>query len=219
MAAFSGIRTFLLWFLSLGVGLASLRFLLLGVEAAFPDPEMVAHIAERNLAFVLHISASPLALISGLLQFVTRLRLRHPWLHRWIGRLYLLSVLIGGLSGLVLALGMSDRPVAAAGFGLLALLWVGFTLRAVWLAMAGRSAQHRRWMLRSYALSFAAVTLRLELLPFFLLTDMEYGQITAYVAWLCWVPNLILAEWWLNRRATGAAGTAGAAGASGAAGG
>jgi len=203
MAALSGIRIFFLWFLSLGVALVSLRFILLGLEASFPDPEMLAHIANQNLAFVLHVSASPIALIAGLFQFVPKLRARRPGLHRWTGRIYALSVLIGGLSGLMLAFGMLDRPSAAAGFGLLSVLWVGVTVHAVRLAMNGQTQAHRRWMFRSYALTFAAVTLRLELPLFFIFTNMEYGAITAYIAWLCWVPNLIFAEWWLSRRRAG----------------
>jgi len=205
MATILKIRTFFLWFLSLGVALVSYRFVLLGLEGAFPDPEMLAHIANQNLAFILHISASPLALIAGLFQFVPGLRARRPGLHRWTGRLYVLAVLVGGLSSLVMVLGMLDRPSAAAGFGLLAILWLAMTANALRLAMAGRVAQHRRWMLRSYALSFAAVTLRLELPFFFIFTDMDYAAITSYIGWLCWVPNLIFAEWWLARGRAGQA--------------
>ena len=199
MVFFPKLRIFLLWFLSLGVALVSLRFVLLGLEAAFPDTVMLAHITERNQAFVLHIVASPLALIVGLFQFLPNLRARRPALHRWSGRLYVLAVFTGGLSGLILAFGMADRPVAALGFGLLAVLWLGVTLRGVRLAMAGEQLAHRRWMFRSYALSFAAVTLRLELPLFFIFTDLDYAAASAYVAWLCWVPNLIFAQWWLNR--------------------
>jgi len=195
----------LLWFLSFGVALVSLRFLILGISPTFGAvPVMADHIANRNLAFVLHVSASPIVLITGLFQFVPKLRIRRPALHRWTGRIYVLSAMIGGLAGLALAYGsMSDRPIAAAGFGMLAIVWIGITAHAIRLAITGQTAEHRRWMLRSYALAFSAVTLRLELPLFFIFTNMEYGAITAYIAWLCWVPNLIFAEWWLRRRGAG----------------
>ena len=106
------IRTYLMWFFSLGVALVSLRFLIIGVEAGFSGvPEMAEHLKDRNLAFFLHISASPVALILGLFQFLPRLRANNPTLHRWTGRLYVLMVLIGGLAGLVLVLGHSTGRV------------------------------------------------------------------------------------------------------------
>ena len=195
------IRTYLMWFFSLGVALMSLRFLIIGVEAGFSGvPEMAEHLKDRNLAFFLHISASPVALILGLFQFLPRLRANNPTLHRWTGRLYVLMVLIGGLAGLVLVFGAFDRPGAASGFGFLAIIWIGTTAQAIRLAMAGRIAEHQRWMVRSYALTFAAVTLRLEMPFFFILGGMDYAEVSNYVAWLCWVPNLIIAELYLRRR-------------------
>lgn len=195
------IRTYLIWFFALGVALASARFLIMGVEAAFAGlPEMAEHLKDRNLAFILHVSASPIALVLGLFQFLPGLRAKSPALHRWSGRLYVALVLIGGMAGLVLALGISGRPSAALGFGLMAIVWIGTTVQAVRLAMAGRFTEHRRWMIRSYAVTFAAVTLRLEMPFFFVLGGMEYAEVSNYVAWMCWVPNLIVAELFLRRR-------------------
>lgn len=187
----------LFWLAALAVSLVSYRFLALGLEAAFPS--MLGHITDRNLVFVLHIFASPVALVLGLFQFLPRLRSARPALHRWSGRIYGLAVLTGGIAGLALALGSFERPIAAAGFGALAILWLGVTAQAIRLAMAGRIAAHRRWMIRSYALTFAAVTLRLVLPFFFILGGMDYAETSNYVGWLCWIPNLIIAELYLRR--------------------
>jgi hypothetical protein len=54
-------------------------------------------------------------------------------------------------------------------------------------------------MIRNYALTFAAVTLRIYLGLFFA-ARMEFSDFYPSLAWLCWVPNLILTEWWLLRR-------------------
>ena len=51
---------------------------------------------------------------------------------------------------------------------------------------------HRRWMTRSYALMFAAVTLRLEL-PL-LASNFGFDDGYRVVSWLCWVPNVLVAE-------------------------
>jgi len=194
----SRIIFFLFWLAALAVALVSYRFLALGLETAFPS--MLGHIMDRNLVFLLHVFASPVALVLGLFQFLPRLRKARPVLHRWSGRTYGLAVLTGGIAGLVLALGSFDRPIAAAGFGTLAILWLAVTAQAIRLAMAGRIAEHRRWMIRSYALTFAAVTLRLALPFFFVLGGMDYAETSNYVGWLCWIPNLIVAELYLRRQ-------------------
>ena len=53
-------------------------------------------------------------------------------------------------------------------------------------------------MVRSYAVCYAAVMLRLQMWPL----GSVFGDFaTAYqvVSWSCWVPNLVFAEWWLRR--------------------
>ncbi|MEZ5727413.1 MAG: DUF2306 domain-containing protein [Burkholderiaceae bacterium] len=182
---------------AVGVALASYRFVFLGLEASFFV--MLAQIEARPLAFLIHVAASPIALAIGAIQFFPRLRTARPRLHRWLGRLYGLAILAGGLAGLVMAPTSVGGPVAGWGFGLLAVIWIAVTAQAVRLAMAGRFDAHRRWMIRSYALTFAAVTLRIYL-PFFMAAGIEYPAASVYLAWLAWVPNLVAVEWWLRRR-------------------
>ena len=190
-------RRALFWLLCLGVALVSWRFIALGVEASM---DFVAYHAQvRPVAFFAHVTLAPVALALMPLQFWQGLRARRPGLHRWIGRSYGVSVLLAGLGGLAMALTTTAGPVASAGFALLALAWLGVTARAVQLAMARRIAEHRRWMMRSASLTFAAVTLRIYLPVLAPLIGFE----TAYplIAWACWVPNLMVAEWLLRRGA------------------
>lgn len=191
------LRFWLFGFLSLAVALVSWRFLVLGVERSMPF--MAHHMGPRALALYAHIGLAPVALAIMPFQFSTALRQRRPGLHRWLGRLYGLVILLAGVSGFSLALGTQAGPVAATGFALLAVVWIGATARAVWLAMQRRIAEHRAWMVRSAALTFAAVTLRLYLPVLAATLGFETGY--PLVAWLCWVPNLMVAEWWLARRA------------------
>jgi len=199
MGCVSRISVYFVWFVSISISLISYRFLAMGLDNAFPV--MTKHITHNNLSFILHVGASPIALTLGLFQFLPNLRARRPALHRWNGRIYGLTVLIGGLSGLVMSYGSLDRPVAAVGFGMLAIIWVSVTGNAVRLAIAGRIIEHRRWMIRSFALTLAAVTLRLELPAFEIFGEMEYVQASNYVAWICWIPNLMIAEFYLRRSA------------------
>ncbi len=183
-------------FLSIGVALASYRFVALGLENAFPGMEL--HLQARQTVFLLHVGLAPVALAIGVFQFIPSLRTNMPGLHRWSGRIYTFAILVSGFAALTLAIGSIDRPVAASGFGLLAVLWLGTTVRAVHLVMTGRVREHRLWMIRSFALTFAAVTLRLQL-PFFGLLGMNYIEASHYLAWTCWVPNFLFAEWYIRK--------------------
>lgn len=184
-------------FFSCVIALMSYRFLILGVPMAFPG--MLGHIENRPLAFLLHISLAPLALLVGCLQLLPWLQAKLPGLHRWTGRIYGIAVLIAGISGLVVALGAEGGVVASIGFGVLAVTWLYVTTRGIVHAMAHEVVEHRRWMIRSFALTFAGVTLRLQL-PGFFLAGLEYAEASIFVAWTCWVPNLVIAEWWLRHR-------------------
>lgn len=88
------------------------------------------------------------------------------------------------------------------GFGLLAVTWGGATLIAYRRIRAGNWLSHREWMIRSYAVALAFVMLRVH---FLLLQVLGVPLLEAYqtASWLCWVPNLIVAElyigWWRNR--------------------
>lgn len=55
-------------------------------------------------------------------------------------------------------------------------------------------------MMRSFALTFVSVTLRLELPVLMAGWDMNYADASAYVAWACWVPDHVLVEWFMRRR-------------------
>ena len=107
------------------------------------------------------------------------LRNRRPIVHRVLGRLYGLAILISGASGLWLAATTMAGPVAAFGFGLLAVLWLGTTGRGISLAIRGDRVAHRRWMIRSIALTLAAVTLRIQI-PMGMMLDIPFD--TAYPA-------------------------------------
>lgn len=190
-------RDILFWILSLAVALVSWRFLFWGVDMTMPA--MAYHLEARALALYLHIGLAPVALAVLPFQFSTRLRKTRPGLHRWLGRIYGAAVLLAGLAGLSLALNADAGPVAGAGFGLLAVLWLGATAQAVRLAILRRVAEHRRWMIRSAALTLAAVTLRIYLPLLEMTVGFEIGYLL--VAWLSWVPNLVLAEAILMRQA------------------
>jgi uncharacterized membrane protein len=181
--------------LSAGVALYAWRYLLPG---AFAPPG----IAENPMAWPwlpVHAGLAGIAMILGPFQFLQPLRTRRPRLHRWIGRSYVLACLSGGVAGFALATGSTAGPIARAGFGALAVVWILTTGQAWRMARAHRFDAHRRWMFRSFALTFAAVTLR-TYLPIAQIAGLDFVMAYRAIAWLCWVPNLIAVELYLARR-------------------
>jgi hypothetical protein len=153
------------------------------------------------MVLTLHIVTSAVALAAGALQFSARVRATAIESHRWVGRLYVIGVLLGGLSGLVLATRAQGGLPARVGFAFLAVLWLGTTTMGFVRIRAGRVADHRPWMIRSYALVLAAVTLRIYM-PLSAIAGLPFESAYPAVAWLCWVPNLIVAEWLIDRSRT-----------------
>lgn len=175
---------------SLFIGLSVLRFL-----AADPatGPGILINRDGQPIAFYLHVFLAGLALALGPFQFVERLRQWSRRLHRISGRVYLVSVCVSALAGFRVAFTTEEGPVAASGFAVLAVVWLGVTLHACRLAVQGRIAKHRQWMVRSFALTSSAMTLRLFLLagpPLGVPFDIAYPA----AAWLSWTINLAVAE-------------------------
>ena len=187
--------------LSAAVALFSYRYLLqIGVVAP-----LVADNVQRYPWLNIHVTGAATALLLGPLQFLPRLRARYRAVHRWIGRTYAVSCLVGGAAGLVLAFGTSTGRISTVGFGLLAVSWMITTALAWRCALKRNFVEHRKWMIRSFALTLAAVTLRLYL-PVAALLPIPFNDGYRAISFLCWVPNLILAELYL--RARGSTGTA-----------
>lgn len=88
-------------------------------------------------------------------------------------------------------------PIAQSGFIVLAVIWLTVTFRALQLARRREIGLHREWMIRSIALTFAGVMLRVWL-PAQLITGVSFDVAYQVVAWLCWVPNLIVAEYFIR---------------------
>jgi hypothetical protein len=190
------------WVTSFSLGLMTLMSIAIGLYAlAFQgrmlgDPSFHMKFDSMPVASTMHVLGGAVVLLTGALQFWPGLRRSLPAFHRWTGRLYLTFVLIGGIGGLVLAPSSDGGVVAHFGFGMLAVLWLFSGGRAWMVIRAGKVQVHREWMMRNFAMTFAAVTLRIHL-GLFAVAGIPFDQAYPAVAWLCWVPNLMLVEWYL----------------------
>jgi uncharacterized membrane protein len=159
------------------------------------------HFGEHYWLLLAHIVGGSVALLTGPWQFSQRLRIRNLPLHRRLGQIYLLGVLLGSVAGFASAFFSEGGVVTHFGFGILAVLWFFF---AGWMAYryvrSGQIEEHREWMIRNFSLSLAAVTLRWYLPLALFVLHMPFLPAYVAISWLCWVPNLILAEWIMRRR-------------------
>ena len=96
-----------------------------------------------------------------------------------------------------MAFGSTAGPIATGGFASLAVVWIITNVQGWRMARERRFEAHRAWMIRSFALTFAAVTLRLYL-PFLPLAGIQFVDGYRAISYLCWIPNLLLAELYIR---------------------
>jgi hypothetical protein len=154
-------------------------------------------------AFFTHAFTSTLVLLAGFTQFSRALQMRYRSAHRWLGRLYVFNILlITGPAGLIMGFYANGGVTSRIAFILLACLWWWTTLMAYRTIRTKQFLAHRRWMIYSFALTLSAISLRLWKMFFayqFALPPMDIYRI---VAWLGFVPNLVLAYLWLRAHPT-----------------
>lgn len=156
----------------------------------------VYHISYWRWSFYIHVYSSIFALIGGFTQFSNSLLSRYPRIHRAVGYAYvLIVVIISGPASFVMAMYANGGLPARVSFMLLAGLWIACTFLAWYFAVRRKFVQHRAFMIRSYALTLSAITLRFYTMLFANLEiDARPFEIYITTAWLSWVPNLIVAE-------------------------
>lgn len=200
---FTRIAWGLMVFFAIGIAGYASMYLNLNPDFAFlqqkPD-----HIISRLLyrvPFWLHVFGGILALTIGPFQFHPGIRKKRMKLHRSLGKIYVGAILMAGLSGIPVSLMAEGGWIARIGFLLLALTWL-YTTGQAYVQIRQRNIEaHKRWMRLSYATTFAAVTLRIWL-PLLMGIGLDFPTSYATVAWLCWVPNLIVVELVQRKRST-----------------
>lgn len=140
-------------------GLEALRYLLPHV----PFPAEIDNFIHRRIALSLHALGGAIALMTGPLQFLPGFRESNWNRHRLLGWVYCGAVLLGWCASVWIAPHAQTGWIAAWGFMTLGAAWFVTTGLAVRFILRGDAIQHRRWMLRSYALTAAAIALRIYL--------------------------------------------------------
>ncbi len=162
--------------------------------------QIIIHLDHYRFSFYAHIFSSLVILFSGGFLFVDVLLRKWPLVHRRLGKLYVALLLgVAAPSGFVMAFYANGGWMAKISFLILTPLWWWFTYKGLQTARSGLFKAHRKWMLRSYALTLSAITLRLfqMVLGYYFYMDPAFQYI--FVSWTSWIFNLIVIELWIRK--------------------
>ncbi len=151
-------------------------------------------------AFFIHVYTSMLVLFAGFTQFSKYIMKYRPKLHRLLGYVYVGNILfITGPASFIMSLYANGGKISIIAFTLLATLWMFFTAKALFFAKQKNFKMHKIYMIRSFALTLSAITLRAW--KFIITNTLELPPMDVYqiVAWLGWAVNLIVAEWYIRK--------------------
>jgi hypothetical protein len=148
-----------------------------------------------RLFFFIHVYSSIFVLPAAFTQFSPSLLRKRPALHKLLGKIYAYTVLLlAAPSGFVIGLYANGGIFSRIAFCTLAILWFYFTLMAVFKIKKKKILDHKAFMYRSFALAVSALTLRGWKFLLVYLFHPHPMDVYRIVAWLGWIPNLIIAE-------------------------
>ena len=163
--------------------------------------QLIYHIKHWRYSFYIHVFTSILIIISGLFQFSKTILNKYTKVHRVSGFIYLATtLLISGPAALVMSFYANGSYPAQTSFVLLSILWLATTFLAYYYVRKKDYEKHGKWMVRSYALTLSAVSLRLfsYLFDVFYLR-MDPVDLYILISWLSWTLNLVVAEIFIRR--------------------
>ena len=183
--------------LAIAIGLYPLIYYFMDMQGtgflASKPGELLSNVFWHTL-FYTHITFGGLALLSGWSQFSEKFRNKYLVIHRYVGKIYVIAVFLSSISGLYISFFATGGLISALGFGTLAISWFYTNYMAYTAILKRDILNHQHWMIRNYALTFAAVTLRLWLPILISMVFYDFNPAYQLVSWLCWIPNLLIAE-------------------------
>ncbi len=154
----------------------------------------IIHIDYWRLSFYVHVFSSMFILITGFVQFFRASFQRYLKLHRLLGKIYVFLILfVSGPTGLIMAVFANGGIIPQAGFVTLAIAWMIFTYLAYRAIRQKNLKRHREMMIRSYALTLSAITLR-SWVFLFSYYDLGYLYTFVLISWIALIPNWLVAE-------------------------
>ena len=152
-----------------------------------------------KVSFYIHVFSSSLCLLAGLTQFSETILKDFAKVHKWIGKIYVYNILVINFpTGMVLAFYANGLWPTKLAFVILDLLWFWFTLKSILDVKSGNIQGHKNNMMKSFALTFSAVTLRIWNEVLSATTNIDPLSLYQINSWLGFLPNLIVVELYMR---------------------
>ena len=139
-------------------------------------------------------------MLIGWIQFSNAFRNKYLAVHKTIGKIYIVCVLLSSIAGMYIAFYATGGWVTTLAFVTLDINWFYATLAAFVAIKKGNIARHQHLMIYSYAATFGAVTLRIWL-PLTTLILGNFFKAYPIAAWLAFVPNMVVAYFIVRKKA------------------
>jgi uncharacterized membrane protein len=159
------------------------------------------HYQPWNIVLLAHIVTASLAVVIGPFQFFKKIRMKRKKLHRNLGKIYITSILLSGISGIYLSFYAFGGLISKVGFFALSLAWL-FTTYLAYIYIRNKQYKlHENWMYRSYAVTFVAITFRFwSAVIGYSFDNFQMGYTAAI--WVSLIGNLVGMEFWLKRESS-----------------
>lgn len=176
-----GIFPFIFYYLNIPFGITSLK------------EDWILSNLFWKIGFHTHIIFGALALLIGWTQFIPRFRNKYRKWHRYIGKIYVFSVLLSSIAAINSSFFANGGIIAFMGLFTIACIWFATTYKGYIYARQIKIIEHQKMMIYSYAATFGGVTLRIWL-PLLNKYLEDFDLAYAIATWMSWIPNLIVAK-------------------------
>lgn len=150
----------------------------------------------NDLLLVSHMIAAVPCIILGPLLFYRGLLKANPKLHRKLGTFYVYGVFYSAITVIPLAMSKAN-PIPQTGFTVMAVIWFTVTWFGFMAARNKNFIAHRRWMMRSYAMSFAFIHVNVTYHWIGIYDMMEPISIKVMQSMVSWMFDLFVIEIYL----------------------
>ncbi|MGE8205885.1 DUF2306 domain-containing protein [Heyndrickxia sp. NPDC080065] len=162
--------------------------------------QLIANESLWVLMIRIHIFLAIISLLTGPLGVIKRIRVKSLKFHRWSGRLYVLSIILNFIPGVYVSFFATGGFLSTIGFLILDTLWIGTTILGYLNIKKQNVILHSQWMIRSFFLCFANMTIYIIVALAYKVLNFPYGTSYTIAVWLCWILNLLIAELMIRKK-------------------
>lgn len=179
------------------------------LAGTMPGDDFAVRYVEHPWRGYLHIAPGVIYLLGAPLQLSRRFRTRHYTVHRRLGRVLLGCALLSGTFALVFGIpfawGGAPESIATVVFGTWFIACLLLAFRAI---RSDHVPQHRRWMIRAFAVAVGIGTIRIWVGIFEGVEQARSGGTSpatpdhamfGLAFWLAFSMHVAIGEWWLRR--------------------